>query len=197
MMRPLFYLMVAMLMIVGSPAIAFADTTVHGITIRTADEAGLPQLRVCTVVRTNHWTNSGSNDSAVVFCPSSAPDGVRPVSFPEAQAAAALLEEQVLFAHDSSELSEEALAAIRTVSTFLVENPTATLWIAGHADATGTEEYNMELSQRRAEIARDFFLANGASETQTEVVWFGESQLLVDTLKRESINRRVEFSLTK
>ena len=89
------------------------------------------------------------------------------------------------------------MVAIRTVSTFMAENPTASLTLAGHADATGTEEYNMDLSQRRAEIARDFFLANGGSEAQIEVVWFGESQLLVDTLKREPTNRRVEFTLSE
>ena len=197
MTRPFFYLMVAMLMIVGNAAIAFADTTVHGITIRTADEAGLPQLRVCTSVQSRHWSNTGTNDTAVVFCPSPSPDGVRTVSFPEAQAAVALLEEQVLFAHDSFEMTEEAMVAIRTVSVFMAETPTATLILAGHADATGTAEYNMGLSQRRAEIARDFFLANGTSEAQIELVWFGETQLVVETLRREPTNRRVDFILSE
>ena len=196
-MRPLFYLMVTMLTVVGNAAIAFADTTVHGITIRTADEAGLPQLRVCTSVQSRHWSNTGTNDTAVVFCPSPSPDGVRTVSFPEARAAVALLEEQVLFGHDSFEMTEEAMVAIRTVSVFMTETPTATLILAGHADATGTAEYNMGLSQRRAEMARDFFLANGADADQIEVVWFGENQLLVETAQREPINRRVEFILSK
>lgn len=196
-MRPLFYLMVATLMIVGNAAIASADTTVHGIVIRTADEAGLPQLRVCTSTQSRQWSNTGTNDTAVVFCPAPSPGGVRTVSFPEAQAAVALLEEQVLFAHDSFEMTEEAMVAIRTVSVFMAETPTATLILAGHADATGTAEYNMGLSQRRAEIARDFFLANGTSEAQIEVVWFGETQLVVETLRREPTNRRVDFILSE
>lgn len=200
MMRSFTYVLLLALLVlvlVCAASVALGDTTVHGITIRTADEAGLPQLRICTTVRTNHWSNPGSSDATVMFCPTSSPDGVRPISFPQAQAAAALLEEQVLFTHDSFEMSEDAMAAIRTVSAFMAETPTATLTVAGHADASGTEEYNMGLSQRRAEMARDFFLANGTDADQIKVVWFGETQLAVDTLVREPANRRVEFVLSE
>ncbi len=174
-----------------------ADTQVHGITIRTADESGLPQLRVCTTTRTRQWSNQGSNDTAVVFCPAPVPGGVRTVSFPEAQAATALLEEQVLFAHDSFEMSEEAMTAIRIVAAFMAETPTATLTLAGHADATGTEGYNLELSRQRAMEVQTFFLANGISASQVVVEWFGETRLVVDTLQREPTNRRVEFTLSE
>ena len=75
-------------------------------------------------------------------------------------------------------------------------NPTAALTLAGHADATGTEEYNLELSQHRAEEVRKFFLAHGVSESQVTVEWFGETQLVVDTPQREPANRRVEFTLS-
>ena len=184
-------------LVIGLALVAQGDTSVHGIVIKTADEVGLPQLQVCTSTQTRHWSNLGTNDTAVVFCPSVAPSGVRPVSFPEAQAAADLLEEKVFFAHDSVELGEEALTAVRTLSTFLVENPTATLNLAGHTDATGTEEYNLDLSRRRVETVQSFFFANGGPETRISIKWFGEARLVVDTPQREPINRRVEFTLSR
>ncbi len=201
MMRPLTYALLLVLILVCGASVAFAGTPVHGIVIRTADETGLPQLRVCVSTQTNHWSNRGSSNTAVNYCPTSAPDGVRPVSFPEAQAAISslrtLVTTQALFAHDSAEMSEKAMVAIRTVSTFMVETPTASLTVAGHADASGPEDYNMGLSQLRAEVARNFFLANGANADQIEVVWFGETRLAVDTPGREPTNRRVEFTLSE
>ena len=197
MMRPFTYVLLLVLVLVCGAGIALADTSVHGITIRTVGDAAPTQLRIGTTTQSQQWSNDGSNETHVVVLQPAVDEGVRSVSFPQAQAAATLLEEEVLFAHDSSELNEESLVAIRTVSTFLMENSDASLDLAGHADATGTEEYNMDLSQRRAEQTRDFFLVNGINADQLVATWLGETQLVVDPLKREPNNRRVEFTLSE
>jgi outer membrane protein OmpA-like peptidoglycan-associated protein len=172
-----------------SATLAQAETRVHSVTIRTVEEIGQPQLRVCTTTRTQHWSNPGSSDTAIMFC--------QPVvGLSEARAAAALLEQTVFFAHDSATLSAEAEGAVRTIVAFLAASPTASLTLAGHADATGTEKYNLNLSRQRAEAARAFFLANGVRNAQIKVKWYGESRLLVNTQKREPLNRRVEISLS-
>jgi outer membrane protein OmpA-like peptidoglycan-associated protein len=71
------------------------------------------------------------------------------------------------------------------------DTPTARLAISGHADATGTEEYNDTLSEQRARMVGIFLTANGVDENRLDFQWFGENELLVDTQKREEANRRV------
>ena len=109
----------------------------------------------------------------------------------EVVAAVELIESVVTFGHDSAEVTENYMEAVRTVSTWMDETPEARLTVSGHTDATGTEAYNYDLSEERARIVGTFLSVNGVEEGRIDLKWFGEANLAVDTTERESANRRV------
>ena len=75
----------------------------------------------------------------------------------------------------------------------------ADIEVHGHTDATGPEEYNMGLSQRRAEAVRDWLLENFSQlrADQFTVRQFGETQPIAtnDTREGRAQNRRVEIKV--
>ncbi len=85
-------------------------------------------------------------------------------------------------------LLDEILAAVRQFPEVPVE-------IAGHADSSGTPEFNLDLSQRRAEAVLAYLVANGENPERYVVVGYGESQPIADnaTAAGRARNRRIEF----
>jgi outer membrane protein OmpA-like peptidoglycan-associated protein len=84
----------------------------------------------------------------------------------------------------------EAAQNARRVSSTRIE-------VAGHADRSGTPQYNQRLSQRRAEVVASELVSRGISREEIGVTAFGESRPLVPTADgvREPQNRRVEIVL--
>ena len=68
--------------------------------------------------------------------------------------------------------------------------------LAGHADKSGSDSYNVGLSQRRADSVRAYLAGKGIPETAMSTEAFGESRPLVETADgvREPQNRRVEIT---
>ncbi len=68
---------------------------------------------------------------------------------------------------------------------------------AGHTDSRGSDEYNQDLSERRANSVAQYLLAKGVVEARIDTVGFGESTPIADNGSTEgrSLNRRVELSL--
>ena len=65
--------------------------------------------------------------------------------------------------------------------------------IEGHADATGTEDINLPLSQKRAEAVRDYLVKNGAEPAMLKAVGMGSKALKVSNDPAAAENRRVEI----
>jgi OmpA-OmpF porin, OOP family len=88
------------------------------------------------------------------------------------------------------EIIGEAAQNARRVSSTRIE-------VAGHADRSGTPQYNQRLSQRRAEVVASELVARGISREEIGVTAYGESRPLVPTADgvREPQNRRVEIVL--
>ncbi len=88
------------------------------------------------------------------------------------------------------DIVSEAVRAIRTTGITRVE-------LAGHADAAGSDAYNMRLSMRRAEVVAAEMGRQGVRRDQIAVTAFGKTQPLVPTAPgaREAQNRRVEIVL--
>jgi outer membrane protein OmpA-like peptidoglycan-associated protein len=169
---------------------AAAETVIHGVSIPTVDHDAGPSFRVCTATGT-FWSQNGNGSYGVGYCFPRGSEGVRPVGItvPETvKEALTIIESSVNFDHDSIVLSDEARSAIQVVNLWMAETPTASLIISGHTDATGSEEYNEELSKKRA-LTVALFLASD----RVYVQWYGETDLLVDSPGRERANRRVEI----
>ena len=103
----------------------------------------------------------------------------------------------VFFDWDRADLTDrarqivgEAANASRTAQVTRIE-------VAGHADRSGTPQYNQRLSQRRAEAVAAELARNGVARGAISIQAFGESQPLVPTADgvREPQNRRVEIVL--
>ena len=71
--------------------------------------------------------------------------------------------------------------------------------IAGHTDDKGSDEYNLKLSQNRANAVKDYLVNSGVESELITAQGFGESKPIVpnDNDANRERNRRVEFKITK
>jgi len=101
----------------------------------------------------------------------------------------------VYFDFDRSEIRPEFNAMLTDHAGFLANNPSVRLRLEGHADETGSREYNIGLGERRAQAVRQILLLQGASTTQLETVSYGEERPAVIGSDEEAyrLNRRVEL----
>ena len=104
------------------------------------------------------------------------------------------LQEGVLFEYDKADLKPGAMHSLEPLMTFLREHPDRTLLIEGHTDSTGSDSYNLELSQRRAEAVRNFLTSQGISADRILARGYGESYPVTTntTEAGRQQNRRVE-----
>jgi len=191
----------AIIALLGTLALTFlcktaeAETVVHGVTIPTVDHGPSPVLQVCTP--TGSWSRGSGHPglataSGVAICSPKTEGGPRSSTIPQfVIEAATLIESSVTFDHDSFTMSNDALASIRVVTAWMATEPKARLVIAGHTDATGTEEYNKALSENRARAVAVFLSEHDVDGERIDVEWYGESMLLINTFKRDRSNRRV------
>jgi outer membrane protein OmpA-like peptidoglycan-associated protein len=92
-------------------------------------------------------------------------------------------------------LSDEMKQSLHSTVTYLQLYPEATATINAYTDSTGSEEKNLELSTKRAELVRDYLIENGASADQITVNGFGETNFINGTDTNSPENRRVEIEL--
>jgi outer membrane protein OmpA-like peptidoglycan-associated protein len=101
----------------------------------------------------------------------------------------------VLFDTNRAELKPGASESLDRVAQFLQQHPNMKVRIEGHTDSTGTDSYNMELSQRRADAVAHALESRGADAANIVAVGRG-SELPVasnDTAAGRQQNRRVEL----
>lgn len=77
------------------------------------------------------------------------------------------------FDYDDATLRPYAIEALEEHAERLKTN-SQVIRIEGHADERGTEAYNQELGQRRAEAVRDLLISKGVSASQIQTVSYGE-----------------------
>ena len=108
------------------------------------------------------------------------------------------LSDIVYFEYDSNELTDEAQEKLRTKAAILRSNPGLQMRVDGHADERGSTEYNLALSQRRAETVRDFLAGYGIAATRISTIPYGEERPRVEGSGESTWaqNRRAEFAVT-
>jgi outer membrane protein OmpA-like peptidoglycan-associated protein len=65
--------------------------------------------------------------------------------------------------------------------------------IAGHTDASGAADYNLSLSERRAEAVMRYLLVRGVAAERLKAIGYGEERLLHEDRPMDAANRRVEI----
>ena len=104
----------------------------------------------------------------------------------------------IYFDFDSAELKSDSEDGINAIYNFLLLNPDKNILIEGHTDDIGGEEYNLRLSERRAESVKSALINKGVSSERIKTKGCGYSQPLPannfdDELK--TLSRRVSMSL--
>ena len=100
----------------------------------------------------------------------------------------------ILFGFDKSDLNANAKANIAKLGEVLNKYPDTRLTIQGHTDSKGDDNYNRDLSSRRANAVRDYLIANGVKGGRLNTTAYGESAPIAtnDTEEGRAKNRRVE-----
>ena len=97
-----------------------------------------------------------------------------------------------LFNFNSFTLKPGAYPELDRVSRILNQYPQTRIRVEGHTDSRGTAEYNMKLSQRRAEAVANALIQRGVDPIRITTIGFGESQPVSSDA---SANRRVEIKI--
>jgi outer membrane protein OmpA-like peptidoglycan-associated protein len=101
----------------------------------------------------------------------------------------------VLFDTGQAALKPGALTTVDRLAQFMGDYPERSVQIEGHTDAAGSEETNLELSERRAFAVRDALLARGIDAGRVNAVGYGEARPIAnnDTAAGRQQNRRIEI----
>ena len=102
----------------------------------------------------------------------------------------------VFFDWDRSDITPQAAAILDNAAAAYQQTGSAQVVLAGHADRSGSAQYNVGLSQRRADAVRSYLAGRGVPDGAMATEAFGESRPLVETADgvREPQNRRVEIT---
>jgi outer membrane protein OmpA-like peptidoglycan-associated protein len=97
---------------------------------------------------------------------------------------------ETFFDYNSSTLKPGAYTEIARVANVLNKYPQTRIQVAGHTDSKGSEEYNLRLSQSRADAVKNALAQRGVDPMRIETIGFGESSPISSS---DAMNRRVEI----
>jgi outer membrane protein OmpA-like peptidoglycan-associated protein len=103
----------------------------------------------------------------------------------------------VTFATDQGEVQSSFYPVLNSVAKVLKEYEKTLVHVTGHTDSTGGYEYNMGLSQRRADSVSSYLAAQGVQSVRLQARGFGPDRPVADNASPEGRqqNRRVEITL--
>lgn len=104
----------------------------------------------------------------------------------------------VTFATDSAQVSPAFQGTLDQVASTISEYADTRVQIAGHTDSTGSEAYNQQLSERRAQAVANYLMGRGVAGGRISTIGYGETQPVAsnDTVEGRQQNRRVEIVLS-
>jgi outer membrane protein OmpA-like peptidoglycan-associated protein len=106
------------------------------------------------------------------------------------------IKDQVRFATSKSEILADSFPLLEEVAKILKEHPELVrLEISGHTDNRGARDYNLKLSQDRAEAVRRFLIDRGVEPGRLEAKGYGPDQPIAsnETAAGRQLNRRTVF----
>lgn len=89
--------------------------------------------------------------------------------------------ENIFYDFDKATLRPESKTALDELVNMLRDNPNITIEMASHTDRHGTDEYNIDLSQRRAKSVVDYLIESGIAADRLQAQGYGESRPKVVT----------------
>jgi len=106
--------------------------------------------------------------------------------------------ENVYFAYNSDELDKNSTVSLNNFADFLSVNPSVYISLYGHTDSEGEEDFNLDLSQRRANKVKNYLVNKGIGSERMITYGYGEMRPIASnaTAKGRASNRRTEFVVT-
>lgn len=103
----------------------------------------------------------------------------------------------ILFDYDKAVLKKESLPELKKIVDILKREPDLLIEIRGHTDNQGSDDYNIRLSQSRADAVRQHLLRNGIRAARVQANGYGATMPIDDngTDAGRALNRRVEARL--
>src|SRR5947199_4317174 len=106
------------------------------------------------------------------------------------------LPDDQLFQYDSDVLQSSSISQLQKLGTLIQRNPKATFRVEGYTDSFGTFEYNVDLSQRRADSVKRYLVeVMRIDPTQIETHGYGATKFRASangSIEEQNANRRVE-----
>jgi OOP family OmpA-OmpF porin len=111
-----------------------------------------------------------------------------------------MLPSDLLFEFNSADLRESAKIGLMKLGLLMDRNPDLYCWIEGHTDLVGGDDFNLNLSIKRAEAVKNY-LVNSLRMDASKIVTRGfgryEPLVITGTAQEQSANRRVEVRMRK
>ena len=108
-----------------------------------------------------------------------------------------ILLNNIFFDFDKASLTSESIPELQRLVSFLNSQGDVRIQISGHTDSVGTVEYNISLSQARAQAVVDYLISHGISSSRLTAVGYGKGIPVEsnETEEGRGKNRRVEFTI--
>jgi outer membrane protein OmpA-like peptidoglycan-associated protein len=103
----------------------------------------------------------------------------------------------IFYDFDKSTLRSESVSELENLIQLLNNNPTMKIELSSHTDGKGTDDYNMKLSQARAQSVVDYLIGKSINKDRLVAKGYGKSQPIAgnDTDEGRQMNRRTEFKI--
>ncbi|MEM9075932.1 MAG: OmpA family protein [Bacteroidota bacterium] len=103
----------------------------------------------------------------------------------------------VYFDTNKSDVKGTSATTLDKLAGIFKEYPKSVILVEGHTDSAGPEDYNMNLSQQRAQSVTNYLTSKGISPGRFTTKWYGESQPRAtnETSEGKAKNRRVELAI--
>jgi outer membrane protein OmpA-like peptidoglycan-associated protein len=101
----------------------------------------------------------------------------------------------IYFESNSSKLKPASKQSLNKLFKTLLANPSLRIEIGGHTDSEGSTEYNLALSQKRAQAVVDYLINLGIGTDVLTAKGYGDTKPVTEEKKSE-LNRRIEYKIT-
>ena len=119
-----------------------------------------------------------------------------PTKSAEVTAAGTWIYKDIQFEVNKSDLKDSSFPTLNEIVNALNAQPGLNIEIQGHTDSTGAHDYNVDLSQKRAQSVRSYLISKGIDGSRMTSKGFGPDRPIASNTTKEgrSRNRRVEIN---
>jgi OOP family OmpA-OmpF porin len=107
--------------------------------------------------------------------------------------------ESIQFVQSKAEFLPSAQPALEQLSTYMHQNPTVEIELAGHTDNQGDFDENVRLSKKRVDLVKEYLVKNGIATKRITTRGYGPTRPIASNNSESTrqLNRRVEMVVLK